>query len=234
MTEEINNGSAPAQPNSSSDAGSQSAPIESHWFIDEGIAGVGERPNWLPEKFKTVKNMADSYSALEKRFSAPSGDYDLSKGEGWIDKEFEPIKDLFDAAKKSQVPQEVIDKMLSSVGDYLNKDSFDRESEIKKLGDGFEKRIEVLENWGKSNLSEKGFNSLMDMAMSADDILALEELRNLHMNNQNQVPTSNQVASTPQTLKDVQEEIISNYDKYKTDKGYREQMRQKIEKLVVA
>lgn len=204
------------------------------WFIDEGVAGVGERPDWLPPKFKTVKSMADSYNILEKKFTAPTADYDLSKGEGWFNSEFEPLKELVDTAKKSHVSQEVIDKMLSSVGDYLNKDSFDEAAELAKLGEGYEQRIETIANWAKSNMSEKGFKALSEMAMSADDILAIEELRNLHMSNQNQIPTNQNTQTSHKTLNDLQKEMISNYDKYKTDKSYRDNIKAQMEKLLPA
>jgi len=229
VSEDLNNpGSGQAQDNGAG----QSSGSEPSWYIDEGIAGSGERPAWLPEKFKTVKSMADSYSVLEKKFTAPSGEYDLSKGEGWFNPEFEPLKDLVDAAKKSQVPQEVIDKMLSGVGDYLKQDSFDEASEIAKLGEGYEQRIETVVNWAKSNLSEKAFKSLSEMAMTADDILAIEEIRNLHMSNQNQIPTNQNTQTSHKTLKDLQQEMISNYDKYKTDKSYRENIKSQMEKLL--
>ena len=49
------------------------------WFIDEGRAGVGERPSWLSDKFKTAADMAKSYSELEKKFGTAPEEYDFSK-----------------------------------------------------------------------------------------------------------------------------------------------------------
>ena len=202
------------------------------WFIDEGVAGTGERPAWLPEKFKTVKGMADSYSELEKRFTSPTEDYDLSKGDAWFNKDFDPLKNMLNEAKKSKVPQAAIDSMLSSVGEYLNDGSYNVDSEIEKLGENHAARIETLSNWAKSNLSEKGFNSVMDMAMSAEDIMALEELRGLHMSNENQVPANQNTQPSSKTLKDLQQEMIGNYKKYTTDKGYRDTIKSQMGKLL--
>ena len=225
MTDGLNN---ETQEGSTGDSG-ESTPT---WYIDEGIAGAGERPAWLPAKFKTVKGMADSYSELEKRFTSPSEDYDLSKGDAWFNKDFDPLKNMLNEAKKSKVPQAAIDSMLSSVGEYLNDGSFNIDSEIEKLGENHTARIETLSNWAKSNLSEKGFNSVMDMAMSADDIMALEELRGLHMSNENQVPANQNTQPSSKNLKDLQQEVIGNYQKYKTDKGYRDTIKSQMEKLL--
>ena len=36
---------------------------------EQPIDSMGERPAWLPEKFKTAEDMANSYSQLESKIS---------------------------------------------------------------------------------------------------------------------------------------------------------------------
>ena len=41
---------------------------------EQPIDSMGERPAWLPEKFKTAEDMANSYSQLESKISQKEDD----------------------------------------------------------------------------------------------------------------------------------------------------------------
>lgn len=43
------------------------------WLIDDNIPGTGNRPDWLPEKFKSVAELAKSYGDIEKLNSKTYG-----------------------------------------------------------------------------------------------------------------------------------------------------------------
>ena len=74
-------------------------PSQPSWFLDEGIPGIGERPQWLNEKFKTAADLAKSYNELEKKFSQAPEEYDLSKSK-FLDGDYEPIQDLLKISKR--------------------------------------------------------------------------------------------------------------------------------------
>src|ERR1700676_124916 len=88
-------------------------PATPSWLIDEGLPGVGERPSWLNEKFKSVADLAKSYTELEKKVGTVPDEYDLSKSK-FIDPAYAPIQDMLQLAKDKRVPKEVIDKMVES------------------------------------------------------------------------------------------------------------------------
>ena len=104
------------------------------WFIDEGIPGAGDRPAWLPEKFKSVSDMAKAHSELEKRFGQAPDEYDFSKSKH-LDPDYAPFEDVKKLAKEKRVPQEVFDSMLTAIDKFMDEFSTDTAEEIKSLGE---------------------------------------------------------------------------------------------------
>ena len=87
------------------------------WYLDEGIAGQGPRPAWLPDKYKSVADLAKSNAELEKKLGTAPDDYDFAKSR-YLDPDYVPFQELKQVAKDKRVPQEVIDKMIDSVDIY--------------------------------------------------------------------------------------------------------------------
>jgi hypothetical protein len=206
---------------------------EPKWFIDEGLPGVGERPQWLPEKFKTVADMSKSYAELEKKFGTVPEEYDISNSV-YLDPDKDIIKDFLQVAKEKRVPKEVVDKMVDTFDRYLGEHDVNTDEEVKKLGDNAAERLKTLNNWAKANLSDDSYKALSKNLQSADSILALEELRGKMMTSSTQIPNGNDGASQNEsnTVKDIQDEIGKNYEKYKTDPKYRAELQGKLEVAV--
>jgi len=201
------------------------------WWISEDQPGAGDRPEWLSEKFKTVKDMATSYVELEKKvvLEAPPEDYDLSNSR-YLDGDFESFKDLKALAKEKRVPQVVIDKMLESVDKYMDEFSTDFKAEAEKLGPDGKERLEVLDNWTKGLLDNESYEALTSRITSAESIKALEQLRGKMMENSTTIPSGNDSASSNTIdMADVQSELNANLEKYKTDPHYRRELQKKME-----
>lgn len=207
--------------------------IAATWFWDENTPGQGERPQFLPEKYKSVADVAKAYKELESRLGTAPKEYDFSKGQGWMEPDYEPFHEMAEFARSKHVPQEVMDKMLESVGLYLDEFRTDMNEEKSKLGEKASERLQILNNWAKSNLSEKSFNALTVGMRTADQIEALEEIRNKMLNNTTMVPGGNaSVAAGGMTLEEYRSELNNNYAKYKTDPAYRKEMERKLESVV--
>lgn len=199
------------------------------WFIDEGVPGVGSRPAWLHEKFKTTADLAKSYHELEKKVGTVPDDYDFSKSK-YLDPDYVPFAELKQVAKDKRVPQEVIDKMLDSVDKYMDEFTIDDNEEIKKLGDNAQDRLMTLNNWAKANLSQESYEALTHNLRSAESVRAMEELRNKFMSNATQVPSGNDGAThNVATLDDIKLELSNNLAKYKTDPVYRKDIQSRLE-----
>lgn len=199
------------------------------WFIDEGIPGIGDRPIWLSEKFKSAADLAKSYNELEKKVGTAPEDYDLSKSK-FLDQDYVPIQELLQLAKEKRVPKEVIDKMQDSIDKYMNEFSIDYTEEAKKLGDNAKERLTTLDNWAKANLSEESYLALTGNLRSAESIKALEELRGKMMSNTILVPGSNDAStSNVASIEEIQTELSNNLAKYKSDPIYRKEIQGRIE-----
>lgn len=198
------------------------------WFIDEGLPGVGERPSWLPDKFKTVADMARSNAELEKRLGTAPENYDFTKSR-FLDPDYVPFQELQHVAKEKRVPQEFIDKMIESVDKYVDEFRTDTAEELKRLGDNAKERIQVLDNWARANLSKESYEGLTNSLNNAEAIKALEELRGKMMSNTPQVPNNQGNTHSSASLEDVKLELQNNIQKYKDDPNYRLDIQKRLE-----
>lgn len=204
-------------------------PATPSWYIDDNVPGVGDRPAWLNEKFKSAADLAKSYNELEKKFGSAPEEYDLSKSK-FIDPDYVPFQDFLTLAKEKRVPKEVVDKMVDSIDKYMDEFSVDYNEEIKKLGDNPKERLKTLDNWAQANLSKDSYEALTSNLRNADAIKALEELRSKMMSNTTQVPNGNDGGSNNvATLDDIRGEISKNLEKYKTDPVYRKDIQSRLE-----
>ena len=213
------------------DAGESAA-----WHIDDATPGVGDRPEWLPEKFKSAQAMAKSYGELEKKLgSSPSApeSYEFGELAEKFDKENAHMVELQDFYKENKVPQEVFAKTMESIAGYSDSYALDPAAERAKLGPDADTRIETLDNWAKANFSEKAVAALNTSMGSAEAILAIEEVRNKMLENVQTPPASGEGAGTePEyTRAEVEQEMSDNREKYHTDAKYRAEIRTKLGRL---
>lgn len=217
------------------DMASQDASVqkpEPSWWLDDNTPGTGERPEWLPNQFKKASDVAKSYQELQKRFGEAPNEYSWEAGKGWVEPDYEPFQELAQYAKSKRVPQDVMDKMLSSVGKYLDEFGIDYEAEKAALGDNADQRLDILNNWAKSNLSESSYHALTSNLRTADAVQALEELRSKMLGQNTMIPGNEQSKSDGvYSMEDLHAELRDNMDKYKKDPRYRREITEKIERL---
>lgn len=202
--------------------------VQPSWFIDEGVPGQGERPSWLPDKYKSVASLAKHTSELEKRLGTVPDNYDISKSR-FLDPDYVPFQDLLNTAKEKRVPQEFLDKMIESVDKYVDEFRVDTAEELKRLGDNGKERVQILDNWAKANLSKEAYEGLTNSLNNAEAIKALEELRGKMMSNTPQVPNNQGNVSGGTSLEDLKMELSNNLQKYKDDPKYRADIGKRLE-----
>lgn len=206
---------------------------EPTWWWDETNPGSGIRPDWLPEKFSKVSEMGKSYAELQTKQGVAPEKYDFTAGKEWIEPEYEAIIDLAEYAKSKSVPQDVMDRMLSAVGKYLSEFKPNFEEEMSLLGENAKERLNVLNNWAKSNLSEDSYYALTNNMRSADAVQALEEIRTKMLNNNTVIPNANTDSiEMPLSIDDIHIEIADNLEKYNKDPKYRNEITRKIESII--
>ena len=85
---------------------SESAPTE-----EQSVESMGERPAWLPEKFKSAEDMANSYSQLEGKLSQKEEDI---KSQVMKDLEVEAYKDRPEKKGDYILPEGIDDELARS------------------------------------------------------------------------------------------------------------------------
>jgi len=73
MTDSLNVGEAQAE-EPKPEVGSTEHDKEMIAKVDEAAGETTDRPEWLPEKFKSVEDMAKAYESLEKKLGQPTGE----------------------------------------------------------------------------------------------------------------------------------------------------------------
>lgn len=157
--------------------------------VQDPAQASDERPNWLPEKFKSPEDLAKAYSELEKRFStpaekpktipqaeaAPQGALNFDE----FSKEYSENGTLSEEsiAKLSAngIPENVVRNYL----DGLNAITEKQTQQIYSIAGGEEKYNSMLE-WASESLEEneiEAFNSIMEQGNPAAMQMAVRGLQ---------------------------------------------------------
>lgn len=138
----------------------------------------GERPEWLPEKFKSPEAMAEAYKNLESKFGGFSGapeDYEVAVPEGvdfefYEDSEF-GVGQFKEFAKEANMSQETFSKAMEF---YVNSRAHDamveqqsRENGVYEAFGGEKEAIKAIPQISarvKGTLGEEGMKVYQDAA----------------------------------------------------------------------
>lgn len=211
--------------------GSVDSLAEPKWWLSKDSPMQGDVPEWMPSQFKSVEALATSYKELQKRFGQAPDTYDLTRGGGWVNPEHQGFKEMVEMGQKFRVPGEFMDKVLDSVGGYLDSFSFKPEEVIAKIGENATERLDILTNWGNANFGEETFAALTENITTAEGILALEKIRGAMMSNETVIPTGNENGKGPDTIESLRTEMQSNLSKYEKDPSYRKELMGRFELL---
>jgi hypothetical protein len=178
----------------------------------------GDRPEWLPEKFKSPEDLAKSYSELSQKLgakedeireqikaelSAPkegvpdtSGDYQLPD---FIDDETATdnagLKEWAEYAHEQGFTQDQFSKGLEMYAGAMSTGQPDLEAETKRLGDNANARIESVSLFAQKFFPEKNMGAIERLCESADGIMALE-----HIMAQTQEPSVSSMGDRPSQI----------------------------------
>jgi len=158
-----------------------------------------ERPEWLPEKYKTGEDLAKAYKELESKLGTK--DVDI-RNELLKEIEEESFKGRPSSADEYQLPDfvdtdnidtnddtlrwwadhafsngldqeefaEGLEKVMQAQDAYLP----DPEEEVKKLGDNANVRLEAVDLFARQFFPEEYIESIEDLASTADGVKTLE------------------------------------------------------------
>ena len=159
-----------------------------------------ERPEWLPEKFKSAEDLANAYSSLEGKLGqkeedyrnsfmeeiekeayanrpASVGDYELPEG---IDEELAGDNELLswwaNHAFENGFNQEEFSEGINMYLDALNADVPDYDAELARLGDNASARTEAVSLFANQFFPEDQLGAIERMCETADGVMALETI----------------------------------------------------------
>lgn len=159
-----------------------------------------ERPEWLPEKFKSAEDLASAYGSLESKIGqkeedlranflkeieeqayadrpAEIGDYILPEG---LDEELAANNELLDwwanTAFENGYGQDEFKKGIEMYMSAINSDVPDFETELKRLGDNANARTEAVSLFANQFFPEEQLGAIERMCETADGVLALETI----------------------------------------------------------
>ncbi len=158
------------------------------WYIDESIAGTGDRPEWIPEKYKTVKDAVlggtEAVKMYTKAFGAPEGGYKLD-----FEAPESPLLNILkDTAKNKNLSNDMFNSFINDFVNnekiYLEKQNLEIENTKKTIG---AERIDSINNFianlklpeGNANIIKnslftdiKNFEAIESLKKSIDEKLS--------------------------------------------------------------
>ena len=154
------------------------------WAYAEGITGEGDKPEWFKDsKYKSISAQAEAYAGLESKFGGFTGapdEYEATMPDG-IEGEFmtdDPLYQEFNSwAKENQLNQEAFTNILHMfVKNEHSNIGQNRESELSALGENAQSRLQNINDYSKANLSEEGYQGILDATVTASGVKGVEEL----------------------------------------------------------
>ena len=163
-------------------------------------APVEDRPEWLPEKFKTPEDLVSSYSHLESKLGksdedlrasikdelhqeqwqdrpATVGDYQLPES---LNEEEAVDNDLLNwwaqFSYDNGYGQEKFEAGIPKYAEAVNAGMPNLEEEHKNLGDNADARIEAVRLWADQFFDEAQYEAVERLGQSAAGIEALEKI----------------------------------------------------------
>lgn len=214
---------------------------EPTWYVMDGVPGQGPRPDYLPEKFKSMEAAVKSRNELEKMLGATKGapdEYDFGEYKDTLDLNNKNLQEFVVFAKENRISQDAFGKIVESFvkygEDYIPK----LDHEIAKLGPDGGRKFETVKTWAQNTFSKNALEKLERIIPNApaDVIELLDEMRQFqyHNNSKSQPPGNAQPTQTfkPITVKEVQDEMYMNRDRYANDQKYRDEITKKFEQAV--
>ncbi len=220
-----------------SDTTQEAAP----WYLAEGVIGQGVKPEYLQDKYKSVEEQAKAFVALETRFGSHKGappEYNLEfiKESGVeIDPNQPQFKEFMELSKEENISQKYFQQAINKYIELEKVRAPNLEEERAKLGPDGAETMNKIRQWAINTLPADEAEALCNMAVSAAGVRGLDKLRNGLQ--PSSIPTDATKIPKPvalNTVAQLNQEMLDNYDKYKADPNYRAEYSKRLAQATVA
>jgi len=210
---------------------------QSGWWYDDNVPGVGQKPEYLNSKYKTLAEQAKATNELHKMLVNTSGapdHYELGQYTDVIPSDDPALIKFLGFAKNNRFSQDAVTEILGTFVEHVKSKEPDIDKEIAKLGENAAQKITTVQTWAENTFNQKTLDTISKISKNAEVIEFLDEMRQYSINLRSQPPGSNQAGEpfVKLTVKEVEQEMASNYDRYVKDAGYRKQIEAKFEQAI--
>ncbi len=211
------------------------------WYLAEGVVGQGVKPEYLLEKYSSVDAQAQGYREIFDKLSAHQGaptEYNLEfiKESGVeIDPNQPQFKEFIELSKEANISQNYFQKAISKYIELEKVRMPNLEEERAKLGPAGAETMNTIRQWAINTLSADKAEALCNMVVSAAGVDALDALR--HSMQPSSIPTDATKIPKPvalNTVAQLNQEMLDNYPKYKSDENYRKEWSKRMTQATVA
>tara|TARA_R110000868_G_scaffold56650_5_gene175195 strand:- start:248 stop:970 length:723 start_codon:yes stop_codon:yes gene_type:complete len=196
---------------------------EPSWYIDDKTPGDGERPSWMPAKYKSMADLGKSYTELEKKLGAFTGapeSYNFE--EVGLDDSQLMVQEIASVGKELNMSQEGINKLLGRICQANETESnMHLEAEAKSLGEDGERMLNEYQNWTKDFFRPEQAEVIKGWIKSADDLKTFNHL--MAHSNKSAVPTGNDLVrnNRHENVASLRAEMAESIAKFDSDPAYR-------------
>jgi len=181
---------------------------EASWFYDDNMAGVGNKPEFLKEKYSSVADQAKAYVELEKKFGSfkgqPKDGYSLSDE---MSKDDPLVAEVIKFGQAHNMSQDGFDQMLNlAMTQAQVTEEVSREQEMSKLGTEASKRISRVDGFLRNNLEAEEYDKIAPMLTTASHVELTEAL--ISLTSQEQLPVDEIVTATGVTFDSYMSEYL--------------------------
>tara|TARA_B100000029_G_C17609036_1_gene968631 strand:- start:5894 stop:6679 length:786 start_codon:yes stop_codon:yes gene_type:complete len=213
-----------------------------------------ERPDWLPEKFKTIDDFTKSYSELESMIGKKEEDIRKKVEEDIIS---QSLRDRPETVGDYKIPeyldsaQATDNKLLQWWSNHSYENGFSQDEfeqgiqiyvnqmrqgepvyaeEMAKLGDNAKARIDAVNLFANKHFQGSSWDAVEQLCTTADGVMALEKM----MDNMKAEPVANQT-NTVSAMSEADLQAMMKDERYhnpaKRDKAFVKQVEDGYKKL---
>lgn len=194
---------------------------------------TAERPEWLPEKFKSPEDLAKSYTELEKKLGERNEvpeTYELTYGDQQVPLEEDDVAFFKEVGLSNEQAQKVYSQLMDTVVPELQKAR--TETEVTKLSSAwnmdtdsvqFKERMGKLSAWAKNNMPEEAVSHLRS---SAEGVQALWSM--MQANLQTGAPPAG-AGGARKTQAELQDMVKD--PRYGVEEGYTQQVEKEFARV---
>lgn len=192
----------------------------------------------LPEKFKDVGSLINSYKHLESRLGSLKGAPEVYEIDGKVVDTFEPdlLNDIVSIGKEMGIDNDGMNKLLAKAAETQTKINDAKwEMELHKLGPNAREEVARDIQYLNANFAPEMAKTLQSMVQTADQYRALQSLIMDHRMGSRAAPAANTSANAPITQETIDKMLFAKDSfgnlRMETDSAYQQKVMSMMNQL---